>query len=386
MTNPAPQAFVGTDDGFADRVLTSALATLDLLTIALGDRLGYYRALADHGPLTAAELAMSVEANERYTREWLEQQAVANILRVHDCGDAAAERRYALQPGAIDVLVDSASLGYLAPLARQLTAAAQQVPALIEAYRRGDGVPWAAFGVDMRESEADLNRPAYEQLLATQWLPALPDVDRRLRSEPSARVADIGCGAGWSTIALARGYPRVRVDGYDLDQPSVDLANANVYAAGLSDRVRIHCGDIGEVVVGECYDLVTMFECLHDLPHPVAALAAMRAMTGTAGSVVVADMRVADDFTAPGDDIERLMYGFSTLICLPDSMSTPGSAASGTVLRRNVVHDYATRAGYSRVEESPIDHDLWRFYRLYPGPNGDGVSAADSSQRAHPSR
>ena len=227
-------------------------------------------------------------------------------------------------------------------------------------------MPWAAYGTDMRESEADLNRPGYLRLLAGDWLAALPGVQQRLRAAPPARVADIGCGAGWSCIGLARGYPMMRVDGYDLDPASVELARRNVAAAGLADRVRVHHADITTAPDFGPYDLVTAFECLHDLPHPVPALAAMRRRAGRGGTVLIADMKAARQFPAPGDDLERLLYRFSLLICLPDSMSSPGSAATGTVLRPGTVRDYAIQAGYTRIDTLPVDHDLWHFYHLHP--------------------
>jgi 2-polyprenyl-3-methyl-5-hydroxy-6-metoxy-1,4-benzoquinol methylase len=163
------------------------------------------------------------------------------------------------------------------------------------------------------------------------------------------------------------GATRSRVDGYDPDPASVELARRNIAAAGLADRVRVYQTDI-ITTAADCgpYDLVTAFECLHDLPHPVPVLAAMRRMAGRAGTVLIADMKAAPRFTAPGDDTERLLYGFSLLICLPDAMSTPGSAATGTVLRPDTMRDYATQAGYTRSDTLAIDHDLWRFYQLHP--------------------
>ena len=365
-SRPAPDGEPAGGIGVADRLMAAAVGTLDILSIALGERLDYYRLLAGRQPLTPPGLAAASRTAPRYAREWLEQQAVTGLLEVLDPDQEPDARRYRLRPGVAEVLADPDQLSYLAPLARQLAAAARQLPALSQAYRSGDGVPWASYGADMRESQADLNRPGYLRLLAGDWLAALPDVQQRLRTAPPARVADIGCGAGWSCIALAQGYRMLRVDGYDLDPASVDLARRNVAAAGLADRVRLYHADITTAADRGPYDLVTAFECLHDLPHPVPALAAMRGLVGQAGTVLIADMKAAHRFTAPGDDLERLLYGFSLLICLPDSMSSPGSAATGTVLRPGTMRDYAVQAGYTRIDTLPIEHDLWRFYHLHP--------------------
>ncbi|MGW4487129.1 class I SAM-dependent methyltransferase [Amycolatopsis sp. NPDC004368] len=342
-------------EAVAARVFDAAVATSDVIAIALGDRLGYYRRLAG-GEHTPGELAAATGTDERCAREWLEQQAVSGFLDVSGTDD---NRRYRFSPGAATVLADEDALAYLSPLARQVVSAAGHVPEVANAFRTGHGFPWAGYGADMRESQAALNRPGFLHLLASQWLPAMPDVLARLTDGPS-RVADIGCGGGWAAIALARAFPKARVDAYDLDSATVELARRNVAEAGLADRVTVHRQDIG-TVTGEPYDLVMAFECLHDLPYPVRALAAMR---GLGGPVLVADMKVADEFTAPGDAVERLMYGFSISVCLPDSMSSTGSAATGTAIRRSTVAAYAREAGFDRVETLPIDHDTWRFYRL----------------------
>ena len=189
---------------------------------------------------------------------------------------------------------------------------------------------------------------------------------RPARNHPAKSAFPPDIEAVWSCIGLARGYPLLRVDGYDPDPASVELARRNVAAAGLADRVRVYQTDITTAADCGPYDLVTAFECLHDLPHPVPVLAAMRRLAGRARTVLIADMKAASRFTAPGDDTERLLYGFSLLICLPDAMSTPGSAATGTVLRPGTMRDDATQAGYSHIDTLPIEHDLWRFYHLHP--------------------
>jgi 2-polyprenyl-3-methyl-5-hydroxy-6-metoxy-1,4-benzoquinol methylase len=345
-------------DEFADRLFRAALGTIEILSVHLGDRLGWYRALAEHGPAGPAELAARAGGAERYAREWLEQQAAAGILEVTPDG------RFELPPGAAEVLTDPSSLAYLAPLARMLAAAATQLPALEDAYRTGGGVGWAAFGADMRESQADMNRPWFEHALPDA-LAGVPDLDALLR-RPGARVADVGCGGGWSAIALARTYPEATVEGVDIDAPSVELARSNAAAAGLGDRVTFGHGDAAGLGEGR-YDAVFAFECVHDMPRPVDTLAAARRALVPGGTVVVMDEAVGDAFTPNADELERLMYGFSLLICLPDSMSEQPSAATGTVMRPGILRRYAQEAGFAGMDVLPIrDFGFWRFYRLRP--------------------
>ena len=177
-------------------------------------------------------------------------------------------------------------------------------------------------------------------------------------------MADIGCGTGWSRISIVRAYPNVRVDGYDLDEPSIELARRNAEQAGVADRVSFHVRDAADPERSGSYDLATAFECVRDMGRPVEALRAMRRMVGEDGAVIVADERVADSFHAPGDGTERLMYGWSVLFCLPTGLADEPSV--GTVMRQQTLRRYATEAGYEDVEILPIENDLWRFYRLHP--------------------
>ncbi len=345
-----------TTDAFADRLFTAALHTAEVMAVYLGDRMGWYRALASGGPATAAELTGRAGGADRYAEEWLEQQAAAGYVTV--TGDG----RFALEPAVAEVLTDPDSLSYLAPLARMFCAAGMQLPALLQAYRTGEGVGWIDYGTDMRESQADMNRPWFLHALPGA-LAGVPDLHEVL-GRPGARIADIGCGGGWSSLALAQAYPDSSVEGYDLDVPSIELATANAKAAGLDDRVRFYLADAAGLAK-DGYDAAFAFECLHDMPAPVDVLAAMRHAVKPGGAVVVMDEAVADQFTAPGDDIERLMYAFSVLICLPDGMAHQPSAATGTVMRRDTLRRYAHDAGFADIETLPIeDFGFWRFYRL----------------------
>jgi 2-polyprenyl-3-methyl-5-hydroxy-6-metoxy-1,4-benzoquinol methylase len=177
-------------------------------------------------------------------------------------------------------------------------------------------------------------------------------------------VADIGCGAGWSCIGIAQAYPNIRVDGYDLDEASVELACANVRDAGLADRVKIELRDAGDPALAGQYDLVTAFECVHDMSDPVGALRSMGRLAGERGTVLIVDERVGDTFTPTGNDVEGMMYGWSVLHCLPVGMADHPSAATGTVMRTDTLRQYANAAGFREVEVLPIENFFFRFYRL----------------------
>ena len=350
-----------------DRVVTSTIGLFELAGLYLGDRLGLYRALHESGSATSGELAQRSGTDERYVREWLEHQAVSALLEVDDEEAGATERRYALPPGHAEALIDPDAPAYIAPLARQALGMLSPLPELAEAFRTGAGVPYPSYGPDTREGIADLNRTMFVNELGSAWFPSIDDVHVRLGSPPGACVADLGCGSGWSSIAIARAYPHAFVDGIDSDPASIETARTNAHAEGLDDRVRFFVKDASDPGLDGVYDLVTIFEALHDMARPVDALANARGLLGDGGMAIVADERVAERFAAPGDDLERLMYGFSVVHCLAVGRADhEQSAATGTVMRPVTLHDYARAAGFTRSEALPIENDFWRFYRLDP--------------------
>lgn len=339
---------------FAATTFDRLLGAFETISLYLGDRLGLFALLTEQGPLSSDEFAERAGIHSRYAREWLEQQAVAGVL-------VWTEGRFSLPAAHAAVLADPTSLSYLAPLARLAVAAASRTPELLRVYRDGGGVGWAEFGPDARDAQGDANRPWFERELATA-LAGVPTVNAVL-SRPDARIVDIGCGHGWSTVALARAYPRAVVVGVDIDVPSLEAARAH---AARTARVSFREADDGYGDDGSV-DAGFVFEALHDMPRPVEVLSALRRALRDDGIVIVMDEAVAPEFAPPGDEIERVMYAYSTLICLPDSMSTPGSAATGTVMRPSVLASYARDAGYSAVEVLPIEgFSAFRFYLLTP--------------------
>jgi len=346
----------------ADRVFASLLGSLDVLTIHIGDQFGLYDLLHRRGPLDVAEVAAASGMHPRYAREWLEQQAVAGLVDVVDATADADQRRYLLSDAHAAVLCDRDSLSYITPFARMVAAAAMQLPRLLDAYRTGEGVGWSDYGELMRTAQADANRPLFLQVLGTDWLPSVPGLDAVLRD--GGKVADIGCGDGWSSIGIARAYPAVTVDGFDVDADSIEAARAHVAAEGLTDRARFTLVDAASVPTAGDYDLVTAFECIHDLSDPVGVLRSARRMVKPGGTVLVMDERVPEAFTGPGDPVEQLMYGISMLICLPDGLSHLGSVGTGTVMRPDTLRRYAREAGFADIEILPVEHEMFCFYRL----------------------
>ncbi|MGH2630395.1 MAG: class I SAM-dependent methyltransferase [Actinomycetota bacterium] len=357
-------ATVAQTDALVERIFGASIGTLELAAIHVGDRLGFYRSLGT-GSATPTELAERTGTAPRYVREWLEQQAVSGFLAVDDPSAGPEDRRYALPEAYRPVFVDSDDLNHLAPLAQLTVGVLAPIDRLLDAYRTGAGVSYETYGEATREGISRLNRPMFLNQLAG-WLAAIPEVDARLRAETPARVADLACGTGWSSIAIARAYPGVLVDGLDLDTASIEMARGNVSAAGLADQVSMRVQDASDPQLTHRYDLVTIFEALHDMDHPVQALASARGLLANGGCVVLGDERVADRFTAPGDEIERFNYGWSVLHCLAVGMTTPGSAGTGTVMRPDTVRTYASEAGFAHIEVLSVEHDFWRFYRLVP--------------------
>lgn len=356
-----------TADALAERFLGSALGAVDLLSVYVGDRLGWYRSLADEGPATAPRLAERTATNPRYAREWLEQQAVSGFLTVEaDHGTVDGDARvYSMPPATVEVMTDEGSINHLAPLARMFAGVAPLLPALLEVYRTGGGVSWERMGVDARESQADMNRPWFENHLADA-LSRARDVHATL-SRTGATVLDVGCGGGWSTIALAKAYPSASFLGIDIDEATVALARDNIARAGLTDRIQMICADAAGLLPGP-FTTAFAFECVHDMPQPVEVLSTVRSALAPGGTMVVMDEAAAETFAPDGDETERLLYGFSLFVCLPDSMSHDPTVATGTVIREATVRQIAADAGFTWVDVLPIDDfGIWRFYRLGTG-------------------
>jgi 2-polyprenyl-3-methyl-5-hydroxy-6-metoxy-1,4-benzoquinol methylase len=347
----------------AGRLFTAALGTAELFTVHLGQAHGLYQAVADAGSTTAAELSTTTGVELRYLLEWLQSQAISGLLTV-DGGDIGSAS-FSLAPGVREVLLEETGPFYTGGIPAVAVAVGRAFPQVQAAFTTGAGVPYVEYGPEAVTAQAALNRPAYVNSLVAEWLPALPDVQQRLAA--GARVADVGTGAGWSAIELAKAYPAVRVDGYDNDEDSISRARRNAAEHGVSDRVDFEVRDIGQIAApGPGYDLITFFECLHDLAHPVDALVAARRALAAGGSVLVMDENVDESLVAPGDPVQRFFAAASVVWCTPQGRVEADSEVVGAVMRPARLQELAADAGFGSVDVLPIEHPFWRFYRLNP--------------------
>lgn len=351
---------------FAEHLFETGLAALEAVTISVGRELGLYAHLAAADGGTPLDLADHAAINPRYAREWLEQQAAAGLIVLQVNADDPDQRRYSLSPAAQECLLRPDSMASVGPLLDLIPSIGRVFPTLVNAFRTGDGIPYADYAI--HDAQGDFNRPAFLNLLASEWLPAVPGVTERVGAGP-AKIAEIGCGEGWAAIAIARAWPDARVDGFDNDDASIAAARKHAAEAGVSDRVRFELVDVThdlpDWVDTGTYDIVLAFEMIHDLAQPQAALTTMRLLGKPEAVHLVVDEKVAETFEAPTENpVERLFYAASVLHCLPVGMAESPSVGTGTVMRPATFRSYAHQAGFSSIDILPIDHDLFRFYKL----------------------
>jgi 2-polyprenyl-3-methyl-5-hydroxy-6-metoxy-1,4-benzoquinol methylase len=346
-------------DELVGRVFGAFIGALDLASVYLGDKLGLYAALVT-APATSTDLARRAGISERYAREWLEQQAVTGILTVDNASADADARVYALPRGHAEALLDRDSPASATPMAIFLEPIGRMLPRLVTAYRTGEGIPWSEYGDDTWQGQGDFNRPTLRSQFAHDQLPKVADVHAKLQA--GARVADVACGVGWAAIGIAQAYPNVHVDGFDLDESAIAQARETARADGVADRVTFHVADAA--ALSGSYDVATIIEAVHDMSHPVEVLRSVRTALAKDGILLVADENVSDTFTAPGNDVERLLYGASLTFCLPNGLADRPSAATGAIMRPATMRRYAIAAGFTQVEELPLELGLLRFYRM----------------------
>jgi SAM-dependent methyltransferase len=345
------------------RVIGDAGGALILPLALLGDRLGLFSALAAAGPVTPAELAERTGLNERYLREWLLAMAAAGYVNYEAANGDSSPRaaRYRLSPEQTEAFTNPDSPGYVAGGFQNLTAATRVLDRLTDAFRTGAGIGWHEHHPDMFEGTERFFRPGYLANLTSSWIPSLTGVEARLTS--GGRVADVGCGFAASTIIMAKAYPNSTFEGVDYHQPSIEAARARAVAAGVADRVTFRVA--GAADLSGSYDLITFFDCLHDMPDPLGALRAARSATADGGSVMLVEPMSWNSVEEALNPLGKLLAGASTLICLPSGLSADPAYGLGNQVGPATTCEVAREAGFSDTRiAAATDFNL--VYELRP--------------------
>jgi SAM-dependent methyltransferase len=335
---------------FVFRAVDEVGATLNAALVVMGDKLGLYRALADGGGLSPAELAERTGTAERYVREWLNAQAAGGFVAYDpDSG------LYSLPPEQTVALTDQDSPAYLPGFFQIAIGSVLDSPRITEAARTGKGIGWHDHVHDVHEGCERFFRPGYNAHLVAEWLPALDGVIGKL--ERGALVADVGCGHGASTILMAQAFPNSRFVGSDYHAGSIETARARAQAAGVADRVRFDVAPAAGYE-GKGYDLVTMFDCLHDMGDPVGAARHVRSTLKPDGTWMIVEPHAGDRIEDNLNPVGRAYYAFSTLLCTPASLSQEVGLALGAQAGEARIRDVVVAGGLSRfrrVAETPFN-------------------------------
>jgi SAM-dependent methyltransferase len=329
---------------FVFRAVDEVGATLNAALVVMGDKLGWYRALAGSGGLSPAELAERTGASERYVREWLNAQAAGGFVAYDpDSG------LYSLPPEQTVALTDSSSPAYLPGFFQIALGSVLDSPRIMEAARSGVGVAWGDHVHDVHEGCERFFRPGYNAHLVPEWLPALDGVVDKL--ERGALIADVGCGHGASTILLAQAFPNSTFVGSDYHLGSIETARARAAEAGLSDRIRFEHAPAA-AHPGDGYDLVTMFDCLHDMGDPVGASRHVRELLAPDGTWMIVEPNAGDRVEDNLNPVGRAYYAFSTLLCTPASLSQEVGLALGAQAGEARIRDVVEAGGFTRFRRA----------------------------------
>ncbi|GLW02669.1 class I SAM-dependent methyltransferase [Streptomyces lavendulae] len=339
----------GTHD-FHQRVIGDAGAAVRGLTVALGERLGLYRALAEAGPLTPAALAARAGIHPRYAEEWLHAQLSAGYVERDPETDA-----YALPADHAPVLADPDAVTYAAGFFTALKALYATEDLLVDAYRSGEGVGWAEHDPALDTGMGSFFQPTYEHRLVPDWLPSLTGVTARLAA--GGTVADVGCGVGHTTLLIAKAFPQATVHGFDYSEEAISLARRLAEEAGLSDRVVFEVAAADDYP-GSGYDLATFFNALHDMGDPVAAARHVHKSLDADGTWMLVESNVSPADIDTQTPAARMFMALSAVMCLPVAVAQRGPHALGNHSGEKAFRAIAEEAGFTRwrrATETPVN-------------------------------
>lgn len=336
---------------FQGKIAMEIGAAMSMSLAVLGDRLGLYKVLAAAGPCTSAELALKAGLNERNVREWLAAQATSGYVDYDD-----ATKRFRLNDEQRAVFADEDGPAYMAGGFELISAMYLDEAKVAEAFRSGQGLGWHERCDCLFRGTERFFRPGRIANLTNVWIPALEGMEARLRA--GARVADIGCGHGAALIMMAEAFPQARFVGFDYHGPSVEHARAAAAAAGVADRVTFEQASAKDFSSDAPFDLITVFDALHDMGDPVGAARHIRSQLAAEGTCMLVEPKAADGLAENlANPFSRMVYSASAMICTPVSMSQEVGLALGAAAGPARLMDVARQAGFSRVrrvaEDSP---------------------------------
>jgi SAM-dependent methyltransferase len=335
---------------FVFKALGDISATVTAGLVVVGERLGLYRALAAGGPMTPAELAKRTGTAERYLREWCAAQAASEYLTYDP-----ASGRYTLPPEQAVALTDDESPHCVIGGFISMTSVLRALPILVERFKTGKGIGWDEHDVGLFEGTERFFRPGYLAFLVNAWIPALEGVEEKLRA--GARVADVGCGHGVSTLVMAKAFPKSTFVGFDYHGPSIEVARQRAKEAGVADRLTFERASAKEFP-GTGYDLVTFFDCLHDMGDPVGAARHVLGTLAPDGTWMLVEPFAHDRVEDNLNPIGRLFYGASTFVCTPASLAQEVGLALGAQAGEKRLREVLTQAGFTRIRratETPVN-------------------------------
>ncbi len=330
-------------DEFMGRFVGDMGAAISAALVVIGDRLGLYRAMADGEPLTPEQLAHRTKTDARYVREWLCNQAAGGYV-----GYDAAEEAFHLSPEQSFALAQEGSPAFVPGAFQVATALIKGEERVSQAFANGGGVGWHEHHADLFAGTERFFRPGYAANLIPSWIPALDGVQAKLQG--GATVADVGCGHGASTLLMAHAYPESRFAGFDYHAPSIARARQAAAQAGLDDRVTFEVASAKEF--HGRYDLVAMFDCLHDMGDPVGAAAHVLASLTADGTWLIVEPYAGDHLEDNLNPVGRVFYGASTLVCTPASRDQEVGLALGAQAGEARLHDVVTAGGFTRFRRA----------------------------------
>ena len=330
-------------NAFMGRFVGDLGAVMHAATIVVGDQLGLYKRLAD-GPADVETLARQTETDPRYLREWLSAQAASGYVEYDP-----ASQRFSLSEEQAMALAQEGSPAFIPGAFQVAIAQFKAIPKMMQAMRTGLGLGWHEHDVSLFHGTERFFRPGYAANLVSQWIPTLEGVDARLKA--GATVADVGCGHGASTVIMAQAYPASKFFGFDYHAPSIEHARNAAQKAGVQDRVSFEVAKAKDYP-GKAYDLVTVFDCLHDMGDPVGAAAHVRASLKPDGTWLIVEPFANDRLEDNLNPVGRVYYSASTFICTPASRSQEVGACLGAQAGEARLRDVVTKGGFSRFRRA----------------------------------